>query len=328
MQAQSKAAQPLRGRLVRRLPSSAELARRTPIVLTKRDQALLAMVYKHGFLTTDLIELVFFPPPPDGRSSPASRAYERIRQLWLWSFLDRIELPVARIAGGRRPFLYALGKRGAPVVAAFLGKETAPVQRRRLDRLDDLFIEHDLKAAALWAWAHLRALLRRTRARGIRWTPERDLRARKARVKDPQTNRWLPVLPDAYFEVDYPDGTVQSCLLEVDMGSLTLARFRRKLRAFELYLAQGLFEKHWRRDCFEVMVLTHSLARLKHLGQAARQELSRDRWSWYFFATFEILDPTKFGGDVWINLEGEWSSLLYPEAFEDGSAVNDGSTEE
>ena len=96
MQAQSKAAQPLRGRLVRRLPSSAELAQRTPIVLTKRDQALLAMVYKHGFLTTDLIELVFFPPPPDGSSSPASRAYERIRQLWLWSFLDRIELPIAR----------------------------------------------------------------------------------------------------------------------------------------------------------------------------------------------------------------------------------------
>jgi hypothetical protein len=326
MQARSRSVQPLRGQLVRRDPSPAELAQRTPIVLTERDQALLAMVYKHGFLTTDLIELVFFPPPPRGRSSPASRAYDRVRQLWLWSFLDRIELPVARIAGGRRPFLYALGKRGVPVAAAYFGQETAPVQRRRLDRLDDLFIEHDLKAAALWA--HLRALLRHSRTRGLRWTPERDLRARKARVRDPQTNRWLPFLPDAYFEVDYPDGTVQCCLLEIDMGSLTLARFRRKLSAFELYLAQGLFEKHFGRESFEVMVLSHSLARLRHLGLAARQAVAKDRWSEYFFATFEILDPKKFKGEVWVSLEDTWASLLYTKAFEDEPAADDEPNEE
>jgi hypothetical protein len=39
---------------------------------------------------------------------------------------------------------------------------------------------------------------------------------------------WLPFLPDAYFEVTYPNGDVQCALVEVDTGTLTLRRFARK----------------------------------------------------------------------------------------------------
>ena len=41
-----------------------------------------------------------------------------------------------------------------------LGTATLPVQPRRLDRLDHVFIDHDLKAAALWANGKV-ALIRR-----------------------------------------------------------------------------------------------------------------------------------------------------------------------
>ena len=41
---------------------------------------------------------------------------------------------------------------------ASLASDTGPVQRRRLDRLDDVFVDHDLRVAAFWA--HLRAHLR------------------------------------------------------------------------------------------------------------------------------------------------------------------------
>jgi hypothetical protein len=73
-------------------------------------------VYLHGFLTTDLIELAFFPPRRGSRSWASSKAYERLRELWLWGYLERIELPVARVLGGRRPFLYALGHQAVPIV--------------------------------------------------------------------------------------------------------------------------------------------------------------------------------------------------------------------
>jgi len=292
--------------------TKAELAKRTPIVLTDRDRAILAAIYTHGFLTTDLVELAFFPELAAGRSSPSSRAYERLQQLWRWGFVERVELPIARSIGGRRPYLYALGRRGEPVVAQQLGQNSTCIQQRRLDRLSSVFVDHDLRIAAFWA--NLVALLRSASARLGRWLPERELRARKVRVRDPQTGWSLPVLPDAIFEVVYPDGFVQGCFLEVDLGTLTLRRFRRKVRAFELYLTQGFAARHWEYD-FEVLVLTHSQGRLQQLWHVTRDEISSDRWSDYSFATFDQLEPRRFREAFWVTANNERVPLLYPDAF-------------
>jgi hypothetical protein len=196
----------LRGQIIRRLPAKTDLAQRVPIVLTERDQDMLFAVYQQGFITTDLIELAFFPPADSARCSYSSRAYERLRQLWLWGYLDRLEQPVARLIGGRRPFLYALGPRAVPLVAARLGDGAAPVQRRRLDRLDDMFIEHDLVATRFWA--NLKALMDTYGHKNWRWVPERDLLAMRARVKDPKGRFFLPFLPDALFTIRYSNGHV------------------------------------------------------------------------------------------------------------------------
>ncbi len=316
MRESPRGTQQLRNQMLRRLPTKAELARRTPVVLTERDKSILVAIYTHGFLTTELIEVAFFPPPAGGRQSPCSQAYERLQRLWEWSFVERVEPPMARSLGGRRPYLYALGRRGPSIVEQYLAQSAPRVQRRRLDRLDSMFIEHDLTIAAFWA--NLVARLRSTSVKLARWVPERELRARRMRVKDPESERWLPFLPDAAFELHYPTGTVHCGLLEVDMGTLTLARFRRKLRAFELALAQGLFAKHWRHKDFEVFVLTHSDARLNHLWRAARDVVPPERWEWYFFATFQVLAPDRVdGGGAWTNVEGSTFGLLYPEAHED-----------
>lgn len=44
---------PLRGGMVRWLPTAAELATRSPIEITARDEAILRAVVLHGALTTD-----------------------------------------------------------------------------------------------------------------------------------------------------------------------------------------------------------------------------------------------------------------------------------
>jgi len=299
--------------MVRRLPTRQELAQRRAIQITPRDKHILLAVYKHGFMTVEQIELAFFPPPA-ARTSPSSAAYERIRQLWLWGYLERVELPVPRMLGGRQPCLFALGRRAVSVVAAELGKGKRPVHQRRLDRLDDQNIDHDLKAAAFWA--QLKALARGTRVKTWYWTSERDIKAEQRRVKDPDSNRRLPVLPDGEFRIVYPDGDVQLCFLEVDMDSMPEKRFREKMRAFDLYLNEAL-KKDGRGSWYsQVFVLTTSRQRMENLQDWTDAAIDDDTEVSYFFATFAVLEPKAFTAPSWQSISGEQYYLLFDQAFE------------
>jgi hypothetical protein len=313
----------LRRHIVVCKPSAEELARRPVIVLTERDQEILVAVHQHRFLTTELVERAFFPPPEGPRASECTSAYDRLRCLWLWGFLDRIELPVSRHLGGRRPYLYKLGRRGVPYVEARQTDEGPPVRVPRTDHMADAFVDHGLLVAA--AWAHTKAVLRGSRARSFRWLAERELRARGWWVEDPRTGHRIPVLPDGYAEIGLPGGGVHAFLVEVDMGSQTLAAFGRKVRAFEEWLRSGAFERALGPETFEVAVLTHSRRRLEHLCRVARDELFQtERWDSYLFATFEALEADDFAGYGWMTLEGEEAPLLPDEVWPEERASIDG----
>jgi hypothetical protein len=206
----------LRDHLVRLVPTKSDLDDRAPIDLTSRDWEILTAVDLHGYLTLEVIDLVFFPSSrPDHR--PSTRAYHRLHQLWLWGYVERIELPVARVIGGRRPFLYALSPRGLRLLDGRASSHDASSHCRRLDRTSELIVEHSLAVAAVWA--NVLALIRPRPITLGAWIADRDLRARQLRVRDCVGGRWLPFLPDAYFELHYASGRVQCCLLEVDLGN-------------------------------------------------------------------------------------------------------------
>ena len=185
-------------RLVRRRPSEADLAGRVSCCLGPRDLEILAAVGLHGVLTASLIGLAFFAPAAGASVRPTSRAFGRLRQLWLWGYLDRYDLPAPRGMLGRMPCVYALGAAGIPHAERALGRACAPVASLP-ERLDPRFVQHELTAAALWA--HVRALVGAGGLDACRWTPERVLRAQRRRVQDPATRQWLPVLFDGYTEL-------------------------------------------------------------------------------------------------------------------------------
>ena len=319
---------PLRCSIVRRLPTERELSERAGLALTARDVELLIEVHRHGLLTAELVELALFPPVGAARRAPSSVAHERLRRLWLWGYLDRLKLPVGSARGGRRPYLYTLGPRGVGPVAARLGEGTAPVRRRRLDRVDDVFVKHDLMAAAVGAG--LTALAPATLVRRLTWVAERELRVRRLAARHSQTGYRLPVLPDGLFELVYANGVAHVGLLEVDMGTLTLARFRRKRAAFELYLLDGQFRRDWGRTTFEGVVVTHSEVRSRHLREAARAIVPDDRWGDYLFGTFDALAPGSFEDAAWLTLDDEEVGLLYKHAYPpdpDGEPATEGAAE-
>jgi hypothetical protein len=91
------------------------------------------------------------------------------------------------------------------------------------------------------------------------------------------------------------------------MGTLTLRRFGRKVQAFETALEDGVFRRHFKRDEFEVPVLTQSRRRLEALRQAARV-VDSHRLDWWLLATFEALAPSTFGSWQWVDLNDETSA--------------------
>ncbi|HEY8743293.1 MAG TPA: replication-relaxation family protein, partial [Chloroflexota bacterium] len=210
---------------------------------------------------------------------------------------------------GRKPRLYGLTDFGLRYLRQQPTATEGRPFRPRSDRKNPLFVPHDLEVAALWA--NLQPLLASGQLTGCCWVPERLLRGRKLRIKDAGTGTWLPVVPDAYVELTYPDGAVQCCMVEIDRGTHTLHAFARKLRAFEAYYSSGKFCRHWQRPAFEVLVLTHSAQRLEDLWAASRAVVPADAWSWYSFATFGSLTPATFSGPVWRTLEDRRVSLLY-----------------
>jgi hypothetical protein len=299
------------GQLTVRRPTATELAGRAPFVITDRDQDMLAAVATHGFLTVELLSLAFYPLQA-GPLAVSARAYWRIRQLWLWGFLERVELPVPRGLRGSKPSLYMLGPQGRPYADRRLEPGVSAIVRR-VDRLDAASVPHNLVTAALWA--NLIAALHGTNGTVSRWIPERVLRGKKVVLRDPDDNYRLPVLPDAYFELAYNAGaTVRACFLEVDMGTLTRERFRRKVRAFQLYESSGLFEEHWGSGSMTVLVIVPSVARRDELVAVARETLHDSWWPWYAFLTVDMLDPGRFGRARWLRLDGEPCRLLLTQA--------------
>ena len=71
-------------------------------------------------------------------------------------------------------------------------------------------------------------------------------------------------------------------------------------------------------------MLTHSARRLENLCRVARDELDRERWDAYLFATFDSLDAEDAAAGGWTTLAGEEVPLLpeevWPEEPDDGTA--------
>ena len=291
----------LTGNLVLRRPDRAQLATRTPLVLTDRDADILTAVYQHRFLTTDLIARMFFPEQNGERRSESTCAYDRIRQLWLWRYLERIEQPVAPSIGGRCPLLYALATRGAPLVQARLGPGAARVRPVRFDEANVFAtLKHDLRAAALRAGLH--ETLRGTGV-GLTWCAEHELARRELHAIDPRTGQRLAFRPDGYFELAYPDGRLQCSLLELDTGSVHLPDFARKVRAFETFLATGQVAADLGRPGFDVWVVTSTPKRLDSLRRVTRRVVAASRRGSYLFATVGVVEPRRLADGGWTSLD-------------------------
>jgi hypothetical protein len=189
---------------------------------------------------------------------------------------------------GRAPLVYALSSRGADAVAGRLGVDREDVDwLPRHNRATAFFLEHTLGIARLWA--ALTASLRGTGVTIDEWIGEGELRKRDIRVYDYDANRHLPLRPDGYLVLLFPDNTVRCLFVEMDMGTETNDRVARKMRAYDSYRRRG-FEEHFDSSTFNVLVVTSGQRRMENLIRVTRSAIEGRLGR---FATLEALHPDR-----------------------------------
>jgi len=255
--------------------------------ITPRDLDILVAVYRFRFLTRQLIEWALFAREDGDFDRRSSLAARRLQVLHEAGYVQRLLLPVLP-GTGRSPAVYALSSRGADAVAAHLGIDRQQIDwRPKHNRATAFFMEHTLAIARLWA--ALTAALRGTGFQIGRWVGEAELRRWEMRGYDRESGRMIPIRPDGYMELMWPDESFAPFFIEVDMGSETNARVGRKLRAYQ-DLRREMARNDLRIQKFYLLVVTSGQRRMDNLRRIASKALAQ---SFCFFATLEDLHPTR-----------------------------------
>jgi hypothetical protein len=308
MEAVSMPIPDFQGHLRLRAPRAEELAHRPSCCLTPRDLEILDAATVHPLLTADLVGLALFPPDRADPRYASSRAYARLRSLWLWGYLDRFVLPAPRGYLGSVPDLFALGAEGRRLVTR-RPQSTLRPSRANPEELDVRFVRHELLIATVWA--HLRALARTGRLRSCHWKPERVWRRSKLYVRQPTGGERLRVLPDGSAELAYPDGGTRLCAVEIDRGTLTNDDLGRKLRAWEAYVRGGRLARDSGHRDASLVVLVEDWGTLSARWNLGRETIPEPSWGRYLIAQTELLAPERFAAEAgWLSLDGQYHRLL------------------
>jgi hypothetical protein len=293
--------------------------RRAPeghIQLTERDIEILLAVFRHRFLrSTHLTALV----------GGGQGLIRRLGLLYHHHFLDRPREQIEFYQyAGSKPMVYAIGNRGADLLA-----EAFAVPRGKIDwtsknrDIGPIFLDHTLLVAdvmvAFEAACQKSGRVRLIRADEILKGAPEVTRRRKNPLKwnVPASHRgqniMLGLVPDKIFGLQYldkPEGKNRAYFfLEADRATMPVMRsdirqtsFYRKMVGYHETWKQGLHTKVYGIKNFRVLTVTSSPQRVKNLIEANKQ-LADGQGSRMFLFTHEkalqaLGDPLALG---WLN---------------------------
>lgn len=252
--------------------------------LTDDDLSIIRHIAKHRFLRSTHLALLM-----PHRSY--KKLIERLGALYHNSFLDRPRAQLDYYAtAGSAPLVYALGNRGALVLAERDGMDQAQVDWTWKNRsVGRLFIEHTLLTADVMVAADYVSRQRpdvRLIHAGTMLTSAPDATRRaanpfKLNVRTNHAGRAidLSVIPDAVFGLDFTSERRRKYFfLEADRATMPIARadlnqtsYMRKLLA---YLAGGgksnIFGAHFGVGNFRVLTVTTSIERMATMMAALK----------------------------------------------------------
>ena len=122
---------------------------------------------------------------------------------------------------------------------------------------------------------------------------------------DRETTRMIPIRPDGYMELMWPNEAFTPFFIEVDMGTETNARVERKLRAYR-DLRREMARNDLRIQRFYLLIVTSGQRRMDNLQRIAKKAVGRGVC---FFATLEDLRPARVLA-AWHNVDNRVIRLI------------------
>lgn len=240
-----------------------------PMRLTERDQDVIEAVYHHRVLSQGQIERLIFT------GTHRSVAQRRLSLLYDHGYLDRRFLP--RIGGlVTSPILYLLDKKGSEYLLSHRGYDD--IRWRPND--NSLGYEHIEHLLAINTFRIEMTLACRMNGLPLQtWLDDTTLKQDYDRVHLPRSARPVAVIPDAYFTIATPKGDTHF-FLELDRGTMTSKRFKRKVLAYIAYASSGLAEKRFGTTKFRVLTVTESEKRAENL-KTATEGVGGKRRFWF-----------------------------------------------
>ena len=291
--------------------------------LTDDDVVIIRQLARHRFLrSTHIAALV-------GRS--LDRTNDRLSRLFHAGYIDR---PRAQLdyypTVGSAPMAYALADRGARLLIERDGIDFANVEWSRKNRQAGRpFIEHQLEIVDFYV-ALQRAVAQRNDVRLIhpdetvaafpdQRVSERNPFALRVRLSHQGTVHEISVVPDLVFGLRFPDGSRRCFMVEIDRGTMPIARtdisqtsLERKMRAYLTAHAAKQHERQFGWKTFRVLIVTTDEYRVR----SSIEELRKLRVagspgpSLFFFATRLELCGANPLSHVWQDGNGRETRLI------------------
>jgi hypothetical protein len=298
-----------------RKPRLKTLERATPDQLpplrpTKRDLAIIYLVYLYRVLTSTQIGQLLFASEGDRPYGKDKRRQARLKLLFHHEYLYRDEQPT-KLSQGRLPLIYTLDEKGIQYLARELKLDRAEIEKQSnpgLISTSNLFLNHLLKTNDVRLAVALAAQKQNVEIK--EWRDEGALKQAydKVTVTGPRGGSYkVAVIPDAYFWLQTVNKNFHQ-FLEIDLRTVVgeysqegRKDWARRVRAYVSYYRSGLYQERFLEagKSMRVLTVTTGPTRLQNLKAITERVAGNDRRR-FWYTCFEDLSPeTALTEPIW-----------------------------
>lgn len=190
---------------------------------------------------------------------------------------------IRELTGATGSQAYALALRGARLLAELTGDEPVPVGRARSAAiLDHELLKNDLAVV-------LQLLDAQGAIELLRWETARDQLADAVHLMRGRRGERIALVADARAVIATPGGP-SSLLVEIDMGTVSLARMRTKYDGYAAWWRGAGPTRRFGTKSLRVLTIAKHEARMARLRAAAAEAVGSDAHGLFWFASAEVLD--------------------------------------